>query len=401
MNACLAAYLCAFLMSVASIMFWVGLPYLAMDWFAAGPLQLGLLGGSSAGTYVVTCLLAGRIARRMRLRHMIAAGAFILATATMTATFAWSIGVLMVLSATMGFGHGLFWPSLETHLSAGVGSSELRHRVGWFNFSWSAGDVVGCALGGVLHNAFSRFAGDPQSRHLQSLPFLGSTLIGAVIAVLALRYLRLAPESRTWRDGDDHQVPRSPGRGGAAGLAVFWTLALIANWGASAFRGILQNVFPDMGKDLLGYSALEWGLLIAVLPLTRTLMFLYWQRHHGWSYKARYLFGFQLLLPLAAIVCVFNSSYWVFLVAFGMVGVGMSKTYFSSLYYGLDSDHSHQSRGGIHEAVLGSGGALGPPLAGLAARASGEVRAPYVFAFAFLALSMIVQAWMYLARRRG
>ena len=137
-----------------------------------------------------------------------------------------------------------------------------------------------------------------------------------------------------------------------------------------------------------------------MVPLSRTLMFLYWQRHEGWSYKARYLFGFQLLLPVAALACVFNSSYWVFLIVFAAVGVGMSKTYFSSIYYSLDSDHSHHARGGIHEAVLGSGGALAPPLAGAAAILFANIRAPYVFAFAFLVLGMLLQAWLYYTRRR-
>jgi len=235
---------------------------------------------------------------------------------------------------------------------------------------------------------------------MKALPFLFSTLLGVLICILALRRMHAAPEQRSWRDGNDHKVPRSPARGGAAFLAVFWIMALVANWGASAFRGILQNVFPDMAKDFLHYSRLEWGLLLAMLPLTRTLMFLYWQRHEGWSYNARYLFGFQLLLPLAALICIFASDYWMFLVAFAMVGVAMSKTYFSSIYYGLDSDHSHERRGGIHEASLGSGGALGPPLAGLCAWLYGHRRAPYLFAFAFLAMGILLQAWLYLRGRR-
>jgi MFS family permease len=133
-----------------------------------------------------------------------------------------------------------------------------------------------------------------------------------------------------------------------------------------------------------------------MIPLWRTLMFLWWQRHEGWAYRARYLFGFQLLLPAAALIIVFNSSYALFLVAFAIAGVGMSMTYVSSIYYSLDSDHSHEHRSGMHEAALGSGSAVAPPLAGLIARTSGWDRSPYVFAFALLLVSLCAQALLYL-----
>jgi hypothetical protein len=216
---------------------------------------------------------------------------------------------------------------------------------------------------------------------------------------MSLRMLRAAPATRSVRDQDDHHVPRSPGRGGAAFLGVFWVMALIANSSAVAFRGILANVFPNLGKGILGYSAFEWGILYAMIPLSRTVMFYFWQTRRGWEYKARYLIGFQLLLLAGAVVLVFNSSYAVFLITFAVIGVGMSKTYFSSLYYAMDSDHSHESRGGTHEAALGAGSALGAPLAGLLARISGSARAPYVFAFSFLTAAMLVQAGLYVTRR--
>jgi MFS family permease len=388
-------------MNMGLVVFWVGLPYLAQDWFHAGPGQLGLMGGSAAAGYVLTCLFAGRISGLLRRRYAIALGALVISLVSLTAGFAWSVWFLVAIVAVNGFGHGLFWPALEAHLSARVGPTELRHRMGWFNLSWSSGDAAGAVVGGGLYTLAKALVVPTGLTGVQILPFLVTTGFGVATCVVALKVLHAAPESNSWRDRHDAGVPRSPGRGGPAFLGVFWIMALIANSAATAFRGILINVFPDMGKGLLHYSALRWGVLLAMVPITRTLMFLYWQRHWGWTYRARYLLGFQILLPLAAIVIIFNSSYVVFLITFAVIGVGMSQTYFSSIYYGMDSDHSHEKRGGIHEAALGSGNAVGTPLAGWFASASGWVRAPYLFAFLFLTAAMILQVFLYLTRKRA
>lgn len=399
MGSCASAYLCAFLMNVGLVLFWVGLPYLAKDWFRAGPGQLGLIGGCAATGYVVTCLFAGKLSRLIPRRYMIACGALVISIVPLAAGFAGSVWFLMVLVTINGVGHGMFWPALEAHLSAGVGPTELRHRMGWFNLSWSSGETLGAVVGGCLYTAAKYLVARTAQPRLQVLPFLLTTACGVTICIIALRMLRRAPENESWRDRDDHRAPRSPGRGGTAFLGVFWVMALIANCSATAIRGILINIFPDLGKDILHYSALRWGVLLAMLPLARTLMFIYWQRQHGWTYRARYLFGFQVLLPAAALILIFNSSYWLFLVAFAMIGVGMSKTYFSSIYYSMDIEHSHERRGGIHEATVGGGSALGAPLAGWFASASQWVRAPYLFALVLSVAAMAGQAWLYLRRR--
>jgi hypothetical protein len=271
--------------------------------------------------------------------------------------------------------------------------------MGWFNLSWSSGEMTGAVVGGLLYTLGKGLVGWTDFADLQALPFLVTMAFCAAVGLIA--WTRLRPPAGVPPDEPANpQLPGMPVREGAALLAVFWTMALLANGAAAAFRGILINIFPDLGKGTFHYSALQWGVLFAMIPLSRTLMFLYWQRHQRWAYQAGYLFGFQALLPLAAVVLIFNSSYVVFLVVFLVIGVAMSKTYVASIYYGMDIDHSHERRGGVHEAALGSGNAVGTPLAGWFASASGWARAPYLFAFVFLTAAMFLQAWLYFARKR-
>ena len=220
------------------------------------------------------------------------------------------------------------------------------------------------------------------------------------IVVIAVTRLHTKAENDTEPDKRDGLIPKSPGRGGSRALAVFWIIALISNGTGLALRGTLLNVFPDFGKDVLKYSPMEWGILLGSAYLARTLAFVYWQRRHAWEYRADYFFGVQALLPVAALILIFNSNYWIFLLAFMLTGVGLSLTYFASIFYSMDSADSHQHRSGIHEAVGGVGLSL-PLVSGVLASQTKSYRAPYMFLFALLTLAMGVQAVMYLRSRKA
>lgn len=400
MSSVFAANLCAFLMSLFVGIFAVGVPYLVIDWFQAKPWHLGLMSGLSAVSYVLAALLAGKIALRFS-RHRIMAGASLVTAVSLALVgFAPGLGCIMAAYLLFGVGLGFFWPAIEAYLSDGVGPTELRRRIGWFNLSWSGGDTLGVFLGGtlfglalVLSRRFDRAA-------LQGLPcFLVAAGVLA-IAVIVLVHLRNGRAPQAAQLARDEVVPRSPARGGRASLGAFWMMALLANFAAMALRGTLLYVFPDYAKSAeLNYSPFAWGVLLGVTCLTRTLGFVYWQYRHAWEYRAGYFFWLQALLPLAALILAFNTSYWGFLVAFALVGVGSSKTYFASIFYSMDSAAAHAHRGGIHEAVLSSGMIL-PLAAGILASSRGP-RSPYVFLFALLALGMIVQGVLYLRSRNA
>jgi len=392
------ANLCALLMDLATAIFWVGLPYLVIDWYHAQAWHLGLIAGLTWSTYMVTCVLAGRIAGRLARHHVMVAGALVVAGAVTLVWFSPSLWFVVGLAALCGLGQGLFWPVMEAFLSDGVGPTELRRRIGWFNLTWSSGDTLGCFLGGGLFGLSAWLAQRSGNRVLQAAPCLlaGAMIVG--IAVLVLTRLQRMPVSESARDVRDEQIPRSPGRGGHASLGVFWLMALVASGASMALRATMVNIFPGFGKAVLGYSELSWGVLLGTTCLTRTIGFVYWQYRHAWEYRPGYLFGVQALLPLSALILVFNSNYWIFLVAFALAGVGISMTYYSSIFYSLDSEHSHEHRGGIHEAALGAGMML-PLFAGILASATGWVRSPYVFMFVLLLGGMGIQGVMYVRGR--
>lgn len=399
-----AEYGITFLMSVSTVMVMVALPYLAIDWFKAGPALLGLLGGVSSICYVGTCFLSGPLLRTFGQKGLMVSGVLGCLVVAVTLGSAPGVWYLLLMSALTGFGTALFWPALETRIGAGVGPAELRHRMGWFNLSWSSADVLGTLAGGGFYTLAHYLVQYTGHRGWRPLPFYLAAVVELPVLLMLLRAPRPGPSAAlTAPDRQEAAGPRnSAGNGAVLLLGVFWVMALLANSTATAFRAVLINVFPDIGKDFFHYSGLQWGILLAMTPLVRTVMFAWWWRHRNWTYRAGYFFGLQALLPLAALMIVFGSSYGLFLVAFSLVGVGISMTYYSSIYYSLDSETAgHGSRAGLHEAILGMGGVMGPPLAGWFAWASGNIRAPYYLIFAILGFSMATQLLLYVARRMG
>jgi len=392
--------LCAFMMCFAVGIFVVGMPYLVIEWVAAKAWHLGLIAGLAAATYTGVSMLAGRLAEKYRRHHVMAAGALLLAVAYGLMIFAPSIWFVMGLVVLAGLAQAIFWPALEAHLSHGVGPTELRNRLGWFNLWWSTADTVGAFVGGGLFGLAFYYAGRWGNMGLQAAPCLVSSGIAVAIVVIVLVRLHTLASSGTVREVRDESVPKSPGRGGQASLAVFWTMALTANCAAMALRSTMQSIFPEFGKTVMHYSQFQWGVLLGTMCLMRTLGFVYWQRRHNWEYQLGHFFWFQALLPLTAIILIFSPYYWLFLLAFALAGVGSSKTYFASLFYSLDSEHSHQHRSGVHEAVLGGGMVL-PMLAGILASGTGQPRSPYMFMLAILGLGLLIQVGLYRRSRRA
>lgn len=390
--------LCAFLMALSQYAFAVGLPYLVIDRFEVVEWQLGLLGGLGAASYTVTAMYAGRIGARFRRHHLMVFGAILIAVTVALVPFSPSIWVVVALMVLAGCGQAIFWPALEAFLADGVGPTELRSRIGGFNLSWSSGDTLGAFAGGALFGLAVWLKQYFEIPMLQGAPCLLVAAVMGCVAVIVLARLHTQPTRNHALTQHDHKVPKSPGRGGHSSLGVFWTMALISNFAAMGLRGTMMNVFPALGKGELHFSEVSWGVLLGTTSLMRTLGFAYWQYRHAWEYRAGYFFWMQMLLPLSALAFIFNSNYWVFLVIFALTGIGISKTYFASIFYSMDSEHSHSERGGIHEAVLGAGYVL-PLMTGFLPSMTGSQRSPYVFLFGLLSLGILVQVVMYLRSR--
>ena len=81
-----------------------------------------------------------------------------------------------------------------------------------------------------------------------------------------------------------------------------------------------------------------------------------------------------------------------------LIGLGISLSYYSSLYYVVLLLKKKGKGTGLHESILGSGVVLGPLLGGIAAQSAG-LRAPYLLCMALVAAAVLVE--MGLTRRKA
>jgi hypothetical protein len=78
--------------------------------------------------------------------------------------------------------------------------------------------------------------------------------------------------------------------------------------------------------------------------------------------------------------------------SFAAMGVAVGMTYYSSIFYAVDTEAVAASTARLHEAVLGAGGALAVLAAGAVGRFAGGPDAPALAAMSPFAMSTLIVA---------
>lgn len=388
-------YACALLMDFGAFSGYAMIFLLLKDHLGASLTRQGLLALAQLVLYVVLCPTFSRLARRRSRRlHFLVVGPLVLALGYLLISRSsewWQVGLAMWLSAT---GAALYWPQLEAEIGHGTSAALLSQRMGLFNLSWSIGSTPAPFVGALLYVAHPR------------LPFLGAAAAGVAIAALLALYRMLCH-----RAGERIEMPaplhpeREPNRPVLAPMPTllvgFIWLAWVGNFVAQANQSISRTLFQNLGREL-HYTAPQIGWIMALLGITRTGAFVVLQVWRGWVYRSRYLFALQGVMVVGvALLCVSGPAPQAAL-AMGLVGIGAAMAYAASMFYSVEGAHYGKASAGLHEAVLGGGGALGLLLAGQVAPwlTHADPRSPFYGSLILTALCFTLQGWFYARHRR-
>jgi MFS family permease len=361
--------LAPFGMDIVFSIYYLAAPLLLID-LKANPIQLGLVGTLASLVHMSMAHLMGGLSDRLGRRRLIIAAPLIFSATCLLMTQVREVWIILALSVVNGLCLSIYWPSLQAWIADRQTGSGLARDIGSFNMSWTAATLAGPILSGSL---YSLYAG---------LPFLVAAGIALMLFLLVFTTVHERGLSSTETvERQDRETSHWHRR--------FLFAAWVANFASWFILGNARYQFPKLARDLNIPSHII-GLLIGFLGFALFSTFFLLRRTDRWHFRRPYLFGPQALGLVGISLIIVSSQPALFALAFAMIGLCCSVTYYSSLYYAVHLLKKKGKGSGLHESILGGGAVLGPVLGGVAAQYAG-LRAPYALCIAVLASAVGVQ----------
>ncbi|MEZ4650306.1 MAG: MFS transporter [Candidatus Eisenbacteria bacterium] len=396
----------------------------------ASAFQLGLMPVLGSGSYILAALIGGHLSDRWPRITMAKWGAALRAAVTLLLFRADSTAHLLAVLPLFGMVNGLFWPGLQAALPSLATRRKLGSLVGQFNVSWSAGKMLGYAVGGVLVDRvgyglpiwIATIGGGAPSLLLPSerevthyrpdegggarggeapgnVADRASARIGSppADAPPAASVSAGAPPAPSVSAGApptasaSAEAPPADTSATSPERAVAWRrVGWTANFLLFGVGATLNYHYPKL-LDSMALGGTEFGVFLGLAYLVQTLTFLLFSHWDGWHYRSGLLFAAELSVAAALLVLPQLSSPWLIWALAPAVGLGLGFAYSGSLFYSLVGPGAHGRSTGLHEAILASGSFLLPFLAGVGVRMTGSLHLPYQFVAAVVLGGVVLQ----------
>jgi MFS family permease len=361
--------LAPFGMDVVFSIYYLAAPLLLID-LEANPIQLGLVGTLASLVHMSMAHLMGGLSDRLGRRRLIIAAPLIFSATCLLMTQVREVWVILTLSVVNGFCLSIYWPSLQAWIADRQTGTGLARDIGSFNMSWTAATLAGPILSGSLY-----------SLHV-GLPFLVAAGIAVMLFLLVFTTVheRVLPSTETV-ERQDRETSHWHRR--------FLFAAWVANFASWFMLGNARYQFPKLAREL-NIPPHIIGLLIGFLGFALFSSFFLLRRTDRWHFRRAFLFSAQALGLVGISLIIVSNQSALFALAFAMIGLCCSVTYYSSLYYAVHLLKKKGKGSGLHESILGGGAVLGPILGGVAAQYAG-LRSPYALCIAVLVAALGVE----------
>jgi DHA1 family tetracycline resistance protein-like MFS transporter len=360
-----------FWMDLSSSIFYLAAPLVVIE-LGGNPVELGLIGTITASVHMVLANLGGRLSDRLGRRILMVAGPLIFAISCLLTTQAGKVFHILALAGLNGIAMAIFWPSFQAWVAESPAGSNLARNIGSFNMSWTASQFIGPTLSGILFSLHPR------------VPFWAA----AALSFLLFFLLRASISDRSPQPAKGEAILPLRSEDSDRGMGFLYAI-WIANFASWFILGNLRYQFPKLARDM-AISPFTIGLLLSCVGLSQFLGFFFLRGSDRWHFKKSYLLGAQVLSASALLLIFFLPQNLIFAFAFILIGLAVSLTYYSSLYYSVRLLKRKGKGTGLHESILGSGVVLGPILGGVVALSVGP-RAPYVLCLAVLVVAVMIE----------
>jgi hypothetical protein len=371
----------SFFISLGTGVFWNGLSFIAKHGYGFSQERNLVLYGVMGFTYTIAALQAGRftrlVERRLSARAVLAlAIAFqsVLCLGPVAIHAEWalwfSVTGVVVTSA-------FIWPLTESYLTAGRHGAEMRSAIGWFNLTWMSAVALPLLAMGPLLEHYARWS-------------IGGMAFASLAALAPIVLFTRKPQEHDLERAGTHVQPEYPMLLQSARILL--PLSYVLN---SAMSPILPYRFEAIGVDIWWETptTATW-MVVRVLALIVMMRMAFW--HGRWGA----LLAGAVAMTVGFGLIVAGANLLLMLTGFACLGTGLGIVYFAALYYAMSVGHAQVDAGGKHEALIGSGYAVGP-VAGLVGTALGGPTYIVGSVWSIVAMSAIPAFRPYvLARRR-
>jgi Na+/melibiose symporter-like transporter len=329
-------------------------------------------------TYIVAALVSHPFAKRFGERTTLVA-VFLIQFAVVLSMALWpQTWTIFVGAALYSIGCGIKWPIIESYASAGKTPAQTAKALGWFNMTWASTVPISLMSAGPL---IDQWPPDWPP---------GIFVVGATVCFISL-VLVFSLNRHPVHLADDH-----PERLDHRQRTKMRALLVSGRWSllnSSCLIFLLAPLLPDILGGM-GHSLAIATALAAATDVTRVACFALLRRYQGWHGKVNFMVITALALPVGfgLILAAEHLSTPTAILLIGEIifGAASGMAYYSSLYYGMVSHDASVEAGGVHEAMIGSGLAMGPGI-GLSALKLGQwIGGATAGMFAVLGPSMIL-----------
>ncbi|WNB88544.1 MFS transporter [Glutamicibacter protophormiae] len=289
----------------------------------ADPVVIGLTTAAYALLPLVSAVWLGRMSDRIpQLRLLILAGVGLLGVAGVGLALADSVWLIFTASAVLGMGHLCFTIGGQTAIARYAQDKDLDKGFGWFTAAFSAGQMIGPALGGWIVGHGSDMASPERLAAVNESLWIGVLLTVAAAPLLAFRLgpasrRAATPASAVQRPADDDAdgtdgAPRADERPNV--LRILRVPGVLSNMMASlsllATIDILTAFLPLVGEEA-GVAPSVVGVLLGARGLASIASRLLLPLLSG-RFSRRALLIASLLASGAALIVppLFLDSFW-------------------------------------------------------------------------------------------
>ena len=379
-----AVLVVTFFESLGTGIFWNAIPFIAKHGYDFSQNRNLLLAGVMGIVYTIGAFRAGQLMRWARrwleprsLLALIILAQAIFCLAPISFHGEWA---LWLCCAGVSYASAIIWPLVESYLTAGRHGAEMRQTIGRFNFVWMLAVALPLVLMGPILEDYARWA-------------IGAQAVGSTIALIPLLWFAAAPGHHDLTLATASVSAEYPMLLRSARVLLPLSYVLLA-----AMNPLLPYRLESIGVTV------QWETpATATWMIVRVLVMLVMWHAGFWHGRWGTLLLAAMLMTGGFATVVLAPKVGVILAGFAAFGAGMGMVYYAALYYAMSVGRAEVDAGGVHEALIGSGYAIGPA-AGLAGAAIGGPPAIVGIVWGIIAVGALGAVAPYrvaVKRRRG